>query len=47
MVTHKNFSPGELEESLLHVYRSIYTPESYRDRARYFREIYQNLVSTA
>ncbi|WP_455381416.1 B12-binding domain-containing radical SAM protein, partial [Salinispira pacifica] len=44
VIVHKNLSADELEEGLLHIYRSIYNPESYRHRAAYFRDICRNLV---
>ncbi len=44
VIVHKNLSPEELETGLLHVYRSIFNPASYRQRAAYFRDICRNLV---
>jgi radical SAM superfamily enzyme YgiQ (UPF0313 family) len=44
VVSHPVLSDAELEEGLLHIYRSIYSEQSFRDRARYFRQVFQNLV---
>ena len=44
VIEHKNLSAGDLETGLLRIYRDIYNPESYRQRAAYFRDICRNLV---
>jgi radical SAM superfamily enzyme YgiQ (UPF0313 family) len=44
VVKHPDFEPGALEEALLRIYRSIYSPERLRERMRHFREIYEKLL---
>ncbi len=44
VILHKNLSQDVLESGLLSIYLSIYSPESYRRRAAYFREVCRDLV---
>ncbi|TVR33823.1 MAG: radical SAM protein [Spirochaetaceae bacterium] len=44
VIRHPLLSAAELEEGLLRIYRSIYSEESYRDRAKYFRQVFHKLV---
>ena len=45
VIRHPQFTAEELEEGLLHAYQGIYNSESNERRARYFRRIFENLLS--
>ncbi len=47
VIHHPNFTPAQLEESLLTAYQRIYTPENNQRRAQYFHKICENLVAGA
>jgi radical SAM superfamily enzyme YgiQ (UPF0313 family) len=45
VIIHPILSEEELEEGLLRIYRGVYNDESARDRALYFRQVFQRLVA--
>ncbi len=45
VIRHNNFTPRELEDGLLEVYRGIYNPESNRRRSEHFKKVCRELVS--
>ena len=46
VIRHPLFTPDELEQDLLRAYRGVYNAENNERRARYFREVCENLLST-
>jgi radical SAM superfamily enzyme YgiQ (UPF0313 family) len=44
VIRHKNFTEQEFQEDLLRFYKSIYDPEKVKLRAKYFRDIFTQLV---
>jgi len=45
VIRHPRFAAEELEQGLLRAYQGIYNIESNERRARYFRRIFENLLS--
>jgi radical SAM superfamily enzyme YgiQ (UPF0313 family) len=46
VIRHPCLTSEELEQGVMRFFRSIYSEDSYRRRAAYFREVCTNLVST-
>ncbi len=45
VIRHDNFTPKELEDGLLEVYRGIYNPISNKRRSEHFKQVCRELVS--
>jgi radical SAM superfamily enzyme YgiQ (UPF0313 family) len=45
VIRHPVLSAEDLEEGLLRIYKGVYNEESSRDRALYFRQVFQRLVA--
>lgn len=45
VIRHNNFTPKELEDGLLEVYRGIYNPISNKRRSEHFKQVCRELVS--
>ena len=45
VIRHDNFTPKELEDGLLEVYRGIYNPISNKRRSEHFKKVCRELVS--
>lgn len=46
VIRHPRFTAEELEQGLLRAYKGVYNAESNERRARYFRQVFENLLNT-
>ena len=44
VIKHANFSPEDLEDGVMTIFKGIYNPDSNKRRAEYFKRIYGELV---
>lgn len=44
VITHPNLTPTQMEDGLLQIYRSVYSPDQLRARATYFKEVFRKMA---